>query len=697
MDKSIYDFLNTDLQYIKGVGPVLAARLGVLFGGDITPPGARESAATPPLGGNGRRVLDFLLNPPRAVRARNATDSVVNAAAGEDITIALRIDAYNAGGARYSRYGKKFTAPAQIVCRDKFGAEVKLQFFNTKFFDYWKEKMPIGEWRMVSGKLEFSDRGGAVINHPDFIEKMEDAGKIPAVQPIYPLSEGLTQKTMANIRDRIFEKFGVPLPWRGVTPEGRRDGVVDGMGQDSDGSNSNYIFNTNDFLNHPVNFVCEKAQQNCHPSKGGERPNNEFLDNLRAAHYPTCAGDTESTSPARQRLAYCELFAQQCAIALTRKKRETLDVKRETIERSNADSRLTPYVSRLYQLLPFSLTDAQTRVVEEILIDMKRDQPMMRLVQGDVGSGKTIVALIAMLSCAESGAQAALLAPTDTLAKQHYEKVKPLCDELGIVCDIFTGRDKGKARHEKLISLKSGRTKIIIGTHALFQNDVEYKDLGIAVIDEQHRFGVAQRAAFAAKGRFVDLLALSATPIPRTLSMTMYGDMDISVIDKKPAGRMPIKTTILPVARVGALVQRINAQLAESTHQNPVKVFWVCPLVEESETSDMMAAEARYEFLKKHIVGGTVGLVHGKMPKPERDKIMAEFADPNSNMRVLVSTTVIEVGIDVPHATIMVIENAERFGLSALHQLRGRVGRGSAQSFCILMYGDNITEDGQKR
>ena len=356
MDKSISDFLNTDLQYIKGVGPVLAARLFSLFSDSPVvenkePPNA---TAVP-----GRRVLDFLLNPPRVVRARNMTDSVVKATAGDDITIALQIVSHNAGGTRMSRYGKKFTKPAQISGKDKFGADVKIQFFNTKFFEYWTAKMPIGEWRIISGKLDFSN--GAVINHPDFIEPVENADKIPTVQPIYPLGEGLTQKTMANIRDRIFEKLAQPT-------------------------------------------------------------DNEFIENLRAAHHPNGEADIAATAPARMRLAYCELLAQQCAIAMTRKKRETLDVKHET----RVISRLTSHASRLYDLLPFQLTEAQQRVTDEIKSDMQKPLPMMRLVQGDVGSGKTIVALIALLNAVDAGGQGVMLAPTDTLAQQHYAKIKPL-------------------------------------------------------------------------------------------------------------------------------------------------------------------------------------------------------------------------------------------------------------------------------
>ena len=340
--------------------------------------------------------------------------------------------------------------------------------------------------------------------------------------------------------------------------------------------------------------------------------------------------------------------------------------------------------------MPFSLTGAQQRTIDEIFADFKKNVPMMRLVQGDVGSGKTMVAMAAAVKMAETGAQTVLLAPTDTLAQQHFAKIAPMCEKLGLVCDVLTGRDKGVNRREKLISLKSGRTKIAVGTHALFSDDVEYKDLGLVIIDEQHRFGVAQRTALRQKGNNPDMLALSATPIPRTLSMTVYGDMDISIINEKPAGRMPIKTSKLPIARVNDLIERIAPQI-----DSGAKVFWVCPLVSESEVSDMTAAQSRYDELLKHFAH--TGLCHGQMDKKERDKVMEKFADSNSEMRVLVSTTVIEVGIDVPSATIMVIENAERFGLAALHQLRGRVGRGSKQSYCILLYGNNVSQDGLKR
>lgn len=602
MKRELFDFLNTDLQFIKGVGPVLATRFDDVLGG--------------------RRVLDFMLHTPAYVRARGVTECVSDATAGDVITIPLLVKSHRTGGVF-----RGHRRPTQIICNDKMGNTVIIQFFNVNFLDYWLKKLPVGQWRMVSGKLENGAR--AVINHPEFIEEMQNAAKIPSAQAVYPAGLGLTQKTFANVRDQIFALLPEKL-----------------AGADSDIT--------------------------------------EFFDALRHVHYPESDADLGPNSEYVVKLAYWELLAHQSAIVISRR------------TRTDARNRRTPrpqrynLMDKFYAALPFSLTDAQTRTINEIFTDMARDIPMMRLVQGDVGSGKTIVALAAAIKMAETGGQTALLAPTDTLAQQHYAKLRPMCDKIGVVCDILTGRDKGAPRREKLISLRSGRTKIIVGTHALFSDDVEYKDLGLVIIDEQHRFGVSQREALRTKGHNPDMLALSATPIPRTLSMTIYGDMDVSIINEKPAGRIPIKTTKLPIARIDALVSRLRLQI-----DSGAKVFWVCPLVAESDTSDMTAAHARYDALKK--IFPHAGLVHGQMDKKQRDTVMAQFADDNSDMRLLVATTVIEVGIDVPRATIIVIENAECFGLAALHQLRGRVGRGNMQSYCILLYGNNTSTDGMKR
>ena len=606
MNKQIFDFFNTDLQFIHGVGPVLAARFNEVLGG--------------------RRVLDFLLHKPSYVRPREILDSVTGAQNGDTITISVLVKSHKKGGIFK---GKRH--PTQIVCADKFSAPITIQFFNVNFLDYWMEKLPIGQWRIVSGKLDYNTRNGAIINHPEFIELPENAAKIPQHQAIYPSGEGLTQKTFSAIRDQIFKIIHEQIAAHVDDPRMM-----------------------------------------------------EFIDALEHVHYPETNDDLAPNNTYVVKLAYSELLAHQSAIAINRRAR---------IEAKNTRPvRAKKYdlIDKFYGILPFELTGAQQRTIDEIFADFQKPVPMMRLVQGDVGSGKTMVALAAMIKMSESGAQSVLLAPTDTLAQQHFTKIKPMCDKLGLVCDVLTGRDKGAPRREKLISLKSGRTKIAIGTHALFSDDVEYKDLGLIVIDEQHRFGVQQRTAMRNKGNNPDMLALSATPIPRTLSMTVYGDMDISIINEKPAGRIPIKTSKISAIRTNALIERIAPQV-----EHGAKVFWVCPLVEESAASDMTAAQSRFDELKKHFPH--TGLCHGQMDKKSRDAVMNEFADPNSKMRVLVSTTVIEVGIDVPSATIMVIENAERFGLAALHQLRGRVGRGSSQSYCILIYGNNVTPDGIKR
>ena len=606
MKKELTDFLNTDLQFIKGVGPVLATRFEELLGG--------------------RRVLDFLLHRPSYVRARGVTENIQDVTPGASLTIPLMIKSHRRGGT----FGRGRRRPTQIICNDTVGNTVVLQFFNSSYLDYWLKKLPIGQWRMISGKLE---KGGTrpTINHPDFIEEMQNASKIPSVQAIYPSGEGLTQKVFANVRDQIFSA------------------LTDKIHDESD----DRII--------------------------------EFFDALHHVHFPQSDDDLMPNATYMAKLAYCELLAHQSAIVISRKNR--LDVRNRRVVRAQKYN----LMEKFWATVPYELTGAQKRTCDEIFTDMAKDIPMMRLVQGDVGSGKTIVAMAAAVKMAETGAQTALLAPTDTLAQQHYAKLKPLCDKIGIVCECLTGRDKGASRREKLISLKSGRTKVVIGTHALFSSDVEYKDLGLVIVDEQHRFGVTQRETLRQKGDNPDLLALSATPIPRTLSMTIYGDMDVSIINEKPAGRKPIKTSKISVSRINDLVERLQLQISDGA-----KVFWVCPLVEESESENVAtAAISRHEMLSMSFPNA--GLVHGQMDKKERDSVMEKFADDNSDMNLLVATTVIEVGIDVPRASIIVIENAERFGLAALHQLRGRVGRGNTQSYCLLLFGYNVSDDGLKR
>lgn len=603
MKKILSDFLYKDIQFIKGLGPVIACRFDDVIGG--------------------RRIIDFLLHKPSYVRKRDILESVNDNMIGETITVPVLIKSQKNGV--ILRRGRRI--PTQITCSDKSGNTIVIQFFNSKFQDYWLQKLPINQWRMISGKLEESGNH-YIINHPDFIESLECANKIPDAQIIYPSGEGITQKMFTYVRNQIF----------------------------------NSVPDLSDCDEH----ICD------------------FFDTLHKIHYATSDDELASASENISKLAYYELLAHQSAIAISRQNRASDKNTRKVREQK------CELLSKFYNLIPFQLTGAQQNAVNDIFNDLQKNVPMMRLIQGDVGCGKTMVALCAMLKMAEMGAQSVLLAPTDTLAQQHYAKIKPICESLGLVCDILTGRDKGALRREKIISLRSGRTKIAIGTHALFSDDVVYKDMGLVVIDEQHRFGVAQRQALRDKGNNPDVLALSATPIPRTLSMTVYGDMDISIIAEKPAGRLPIITTKLPMFRINDLIERLKIQMNTGG-----KIFWVCPLVQESDVNTLTSVTERYELLKQHFEN--VGLVHGQMLKTERDTIMTEFADSKSNMRVLVATSVIEVGIDVPMANVIVIENAERFGLAALHQLRGRVGRGNLQSYCVLLYGNNITPDGLKR
>ena len=382
---------------------------------------------------------------------------------------------------------------------------------------------------------------------------------------------------------------------------------------------------------------------------------------------------------ARTRLAYDEIFANQLALLLLRQ--------------SQGRHRTVPLAGTgelVRQLkLPYQLTEAQRRVIRDIRGDLIQAVPMLRLLQGDVGSGKTLVALFAMLAAVESGAQAALLVPTEILARQHFATLSRMAAPAGVTIDVLTGRTKGRERDAILERIAAGQTQIVIGTHALFQDNVAYKDLVLAVVDEQHRFGVHQRLRLTAKGISPHMLVMTATPIPRTLVLAAFGDMDVSKLTEKPAGRKPIQTVVVPQERTGDIVDRLRAALAEGK-----KAYWICPLVEESEESDLMSVEERHATLAA-VFGPAAGLVHGRMSGPEKDAAMLAFK--NGETRLLVATTVVEVGVDVPDASIMVIEHAERFGLAQLHQLRGRVGRGAEASSCILLYKGPLSENGHAR
>jgi ATP-dependent DNA helicase RecG len=384
---------------------------------------------------------------------------------------------------------------------------------------------------------------------------------------------------------------------------------------------------------------------------------------------------------ARKRLAYDEIFANQLALMLLRQV-----ARRKRGVPLQGNGRLSGKLQ-----LPYRLTGAQQRVIGEIRGDMAQDKPMLRLLQGDVGSGKTLVALLAMLEAVEAGAQAAMLAPTEILARQHYGTLQRQCEAIGVRIAILTGREKGRARESVLMGLADGSIDILVGTHAIFQQHVAYQKLGLIVIDEQHRFGVSQRLLLSEKAeRPPHLLAMTATPIPRTLTLTHYGEMDVSRIDEMPPGRTPVETLVISDAKLGDVVEGLGRHLAAGG-----QAYWVCPLVEESEAIDAAAAEDRAATLRQRFGAEQVGLVHGRMKGPEKDDVMASFA--NGELKVLVATTVIEVGVDVPNATLIVVEGAERFGLAQLHQLRGRVGRGSDASRCILLRGQNLSETGRAR
>ena len=506
-----------------------------------------------------------------------------------------------------------------------------LVFFHA-YADSLLRQLPQGETRFVSGKIEwFKDE--AQMPHPDHILSREEFEKMPLLEPVYPLTEGLSGKLLAKAIRGALEKLPELPEWQ--------DGAF------------------------------QQRQQ--WPG---------FVQALRTLHHPETPTAIGPESHARRRLAYDELLANQLALTLVR-----TSMKRAAGRKLPGTGSLR---EKLIRTLPYSLTNAQTVAVGEILKDMASPDRMLRLLQGDVGSGKTVVALLALAAAIESGAQGALMVPTEILARQHYATLTKLCEPAGISVALLTGRDKGRGRDETLARVLSGNVQLVIGTHALFQEEVAFHDLGLVVIDEQHRFGVHQRLALQAKsGGATDLLVMTATPIPRTLALTVYGDMDVSKLNEKPAGRLPIDTRVLPMSRLDEVVGGLRRSLAQGN-----RAYWVCPLVEESEVVDLAAAEDRFEQLAMQFKG-QVGLVHGRMRGPDKDKAMTDFK--SGALQLLVSTTVIEVGVDVPEATVMVIENAERFGLAQLHQLRGRVGRGSGKSSCLLIYQEPLGETAKAR
>jgi len=508
--------------------------------------------------------------------------------------------------------------PHLVHASDETG-DIVLAYFHARR-DYLEKLLPVGETRYISGSAVLYD-GTLQMVHPDHVVDEAGLAALPLIEPVYPLTEGLGANLIRKAITAALTKIPALPEWQDAAWLAR---------------------------NH---FPSPK-------------------DALFALHRPHEPGDVSPESPAWRRLAYDELLAGQLALALVR-----ADMKKRPGRPSAGDGHLR---QKIIAALPYSLTPSQSRAIAAIAEDLGKPERMLRMLQGDVGSGKTVVALLAAATAIEAGRQVALMAPTEILARQHLQTIAPYAEAAGIRIAILTGREKGRERDDLLARLQNGEVDLVLGTHALFQDDVAFRDLALAIVDEQHRFGVHQRLSLARKGEAVDMLVMTATPIPRTLVLTYFGDMDVSELREKPAGRQPIDTRTIPLARLSDVVEAVGRALKEEK-----RVYWVCPLVEDSEKVDLAAAEDRFKTLQERF-GQQVGLVHGRMRGSEKDAVMRRFAA--GEIRLLVATTVIEVGVDVPEASVMVIEHAERFGLAQLHQLRGRVGRGETRSICLLLY-----------
>lgn len=586
---------------LKGVGPKTAQNL------------AQIGLETP---------RDLIFSLPHSVLDRRRRDSIqgldLPATATVEVTVGSHHPSRNRGGAY------------RINVTDQ-SVEFQLVFFHGRS-RYLEAQCPEGSRRLVSGKVELFD-GMAQMVHPDHMVPLAEAVDIPEFEPVYPLTHGITQKTMTKAVHSALNLTPDLPEW--IDPE---------------------------------------------QAKRAQWP--VWQQALKQAHAPQGIDDLAADWPARERLAYDELFAHQLTLALARQ----ADRKTRGIS-SLATGQLQ---AKVLASLPFRPTNAQQRAIEEISADMASDQRMNRLLQGDVGSGKTLVALMALLVAVEAGGQGVMMAPTGILAQQHYEGLRPLAEQAGVVLELLTGRDKGAERRAKIAALERGDIQILVGTHAVFQQDVRFNRLRLAIVDEQHRFGVRQRMQLAQKGQGADVLVMTATPIPRSLALAQYGDMDVSILDEKPPGRKPVKTAVLSTERMEDVVSHLRRAISDGR-----QCYWVCPLVGESEVMDLIAAEERFKHLRAVLGDDAVGLVHGQMPPAEKDAAMSAFQEGRT--KVLVATTVIEVGVNVPNATIMVVERAEIFGLAQLHQLRGRVGRGSAESTCLLMYQPPLSESGRRR
>ena len=598
---------------LHGIGPSLAATLARLVGA--------SDGAEP-------RCLDLLWHLPYGVIERRLQTHAAMVE-GERVTLLVQVQQHQPGP--LSRWSPRSGAgpPYKVRCRAEAGF-LHLVFFRARVA-YLRDLLPEGEERIVSGRLA---RFGAEwqIIHPELIAPLEQFARTGPLQPLYPLTQGLSQRRLGRCIAAAVTRLPRLPEWQDPT----------------------------------------WLRRQRWPS---------FEAALRGLHQPQRAADVSVESAARRRLAYDELLASQLALGLIRA-REGGSPGRAIV----GDGRLRRAV---LAALPFRLTAAQRLALLEIDGDLGRPERMLRLLQGDVGSGKTLVATLAMLAAVEVGAQAALMAPTEVLARQHHSTLARLLAPAGLTPALLTGRERGAGRARALAALKRGASAVVVGTHALFQDDVRFADLALAVIDEQHRFGVHQRLELAAKGRAADLLVMTATPIPRTLVLALYGDMAVSELREKPPGRSPVRTRAMPLARLDEITAAVRRALERGQ-----QLYWVCPTISADEDSGRAAAEERHAMLRRHF-GEIVGLVHGRLPAAEKDRAMHDFA--HGRLRLLVATTVIEVGVDVPQAAVIVIEHAERFGLAQLHQLRGRVGRSTLASSCLLLYGEPLSPNARAR
>ncbi len=569
----------------------------------------------------GEHVVDLYWHRPSSLIDRRFSPTIAEAPDGAVATITVTVDAH------LPPHNRRL--PYRVRCSDASGT-LDLVFFHAHP-DYLMKILPEGETRIVSGRVEYF-RDEIQMTHPDHMATVEERDSLETVEALYPLSAGLTQKTMGKAIRAALEMAPDLPEW--------------------------------------IDAAFFKQQKW-----------SSWRESLLALHAPQAEADLDARALPRLRLAYDEILASQLALALIRAQYRRLSGRAITGDGHLRQAALSA--------LPFQLTGSQEQVLAEITEDMKSSGRMLRLLQGDVGSGKTVVAFLAMLTAAEAGTQAVIMAPTEILARQHMATISPLAEASGVEAVLLTGREKGKNREKILERLATGETVLAVGTHALFQEDVAFADLSFAVIDEQHRFGVHQRMLLAEKGKGTDVLVMTATPIPRTLTQAAFGDMDVSRLTEKPPGRRPVDTRVVPVARINDVVSAISRCIGRGE-----RVYWVCPLIDESEDLDLAAATERFDALS-HILGEHVGLVHGAMKGKEKNAVMARFA--GGEITVLVATTVIEVGVDVPEATMMVVEHAERFGLAQLHQLRGRIGRGERESHCLLLYSPPLGKTARAR